>query len=148
MEAYATTLANAPNTDDLIEEILSLVDKLGIDLEAPANVIYGRDTRPSGVKLVASLSDGLSCTFAKVRDHGVITTPVLHYLVRCINTKGTEESYGTDSEESYYIKLSAAFKELMVKSEPNAFGLTNGDCRQTRANRLPSWWTVQTAWER
>ncbi len=44
----------------------------------------------------------------------VTTTPILHYLVRAINTKGTEDAYGVDSEEGYFTKLSTAFKKLIV----------------------------------
>jgi hypothetical protein len=38
----------------------------------------------------------------------------LHYLVRTINTKGTTEAYGEDTEEGYYAKLSDAYKKLVV----------------------------------
>jgi len=49
----------------------------------------------------------------------VKTTPVLHYLVRCINSKGTDDDYGVDSEEGYMEKLSGAFKKLLQgKSTP------------------------------
>jgi phosphoacetylglucosamine mutase len=51
---------------------------------------------------------------AEYRDAGVTATPVLHYLVRTINTKGTKDSYGDDTEEGYLRKLSDAFKKLLV----------------------------------
>ena len=113
-ESHASTLANASTTSDLIEAIDALVRTAKIDLSKPARVVYGRDTRPSGPALVASLQDGLAAIRAESRDAGVVTTPVLHYLVRSINTKGTKDAYGDDSEDGYYDKLSEAFKRLVV----------------------------------
>jgi phosphoacetylglucosamine mutase len=113
-EAHATSLANAATTDDLIEAIEAIVRSARIDLSKPARVVYGRDTRPSGPALVAALSDGLAAIAAETRDVGIVTTPILHYLVRAINTKGTKDAYGDDSEDGYYEKLSGAFKKLVV----------------------------------
>ena len=39
---------------------------------------------------------------------GVLTTPQLHFIVRCIN----DPKYGTASEEGYYKKISTAFVKL------------------------------------
>ena len=77
-------------------------------------MVYARDTRPTGPALVAAFEDGLRAMFAEGRNEGVKTTPVLHYLVRCINSKGTDDQYGVDSEEGYMTKLSEAFKKLVV----------------------------------
>jgi len=113
-EAHASTLANAATTDDLIEAIEVFVRSARIDLSKPARVVYGRDTRPSGPALVAALQDGLAAIGAETRDAGIVTTPILHYFVRAINTKGTKDAYGDDSEDAYYDKLSSAFKRLVV----------------------------------
>ena len=43
---------------------------------------------------------------------GILTTPQLHYIVRCINTNG---AYGEPSEEGYYQKLVNAFNQLLPK---------------------------------
>ena len=40
---------------------------------------------------------------------GLLTTPQLHYIVRCINTNA---AYGEPTEEGYYKKLSSAFIKL------------------------------------
>ncbi|KAI0307994.1 phosphoacetylglucosamine mutase [Multifurca ochricompacta] len=117
-EAHASTLANAATTSDLIEAIEAIVRFAKIDLSKPARVVYGRDTRPSGPALVASLRDGLAAIRAEPRDAGIVTTPILHYLVRTINTKGTKDTYGDDSEEGYYEKLSGAFKRLVAGKQP------------------------------
>jgi phosphoacetylglucosamine mutase len=118
-EAHASTLANAESTQDLIEAIEAVVRSARIDLSKPARVVYGRDTRPSGPALVAALQDGLVAIGTEIRDAGVVTTPILHYLVRSINTKGTKDSYGDDSEGGYYDKLSSAFKRLVVSHYPS-----------------------------
>ncbi|KAI1797953.1 phosphoacetylglucosamine mutase [Ganoderma leucocontextum] len=113
-ETHATNFANAPTTDALIETVETLVKNLRIDLSKPAKVVYARDTRPSGPALVASLEDGFKALGVEARNAGVTTTPVLHYLVRAINTKGTKESYGEDSEDGYLAKLSSSFKKLVA----------------------------------
>lgn len=117
-EAYATALANAPTPEALSQQIDKMVATLRIDISKPANVIYARDTRPSGPNLVASLVDGLQAvpgSPVKYTNEGVLTTPILHYLVRCRNTLGSGEEYGEPTEEGYYKKLSSAFKRLVVR---------------------------------
>ena len=114
-EAHATVLANAPDTDAFIEALEALVKQAKIDLTKPARVVYARDTRPSGPALVGALEDGLKALGVEARNAGVTTTPILHYLVRAINTKGTKDAYGDDSAEGYMEKLSTAFKKLVVR---------------------------------
>jgi phosphoacetylglucosamine mutase len=113
-EVHATKLANAPTTDTLVEVLNKLIVETGIDISAPAKVVYARDTRPSGAALIAALENGFKAIRADARDAAITTTPVLHYLVRTINTKGTKDSYGEDTEEGYYAKLSNAYKKLVV----------------------------------
>ena len=115
-EAHATTLSNADTTEELLEVIANIIQVAKIDISKPARVVYARDTRPSGEALVASLEDGLRAVGAEARNAGVTTTPVLHYLVRAINTKSITESYGEDSEDGYYEKMCGAYKKLVVSS--------------------------------
>ena len=110
-EIYATKLANAP---DLVAALEEVVRDAEIDLSKPSRVVYARDTRPSGASLVAALEDGFKAVGAEARNAGVTTTPILHYLVRAINTKGTKNSYGVDSEQGYFEKMTGAFKKLVV----------------------------------
>lgn len=116
-EAHATALANAPSNEHLIDAIHSMVSVLKIDLTKPANVVFGRDTRPSGEALVAALVDGLKVLGSQSTDYGILTTPQLHYITRCLNTAGTPEAYGEPSAEGYYKKLAAAFK-VLVEGKP------------------------------
>ena len=53
-ESYAILLANAEQSE-LIEIIEKIVLRENIDLGTEASVVVGRDTRPSGERLVASL---------------------------------------------------------------------------------------------
>ncbi|KAG1899276.1 phosphoacetylglucosamine mutase [Suillus fuscotomentosus] len=117
-EAHATALANAPSSVAFVAVVDELVRATKIDLSIPARVVYARDTRPTGPQLVAALKDGLEAIKAEYRDAGVTTTPVLHYLVRTINTKGTKDSYGEDTEEGYLTKISDAFKKLLAGKPP------------------------------
>ena len=108
-EAFATRLVNCPTDQDLLEAYKSLASQLKIDLNAPGRVIYGRDTRPSGHGLVGALADAFQATGVHYTDFKILTTPQLHYLTRCINTEGTPNAYGKDTEAGYYEKLSEAF---------------------------------------
>ena len=117
-ESHATTLANASDTTAFVEAVDSFIKVAKIDLNKPSRVVYARDTRPSGPPLVRALEDGLKAIGAETRDAGVTTTPVLHYLVRAINTRGTKDEYGPDSEEGYVNKLTTAFRKLIVGCLP------------------------------
>ncbi|KAL0951253.1 hypothetical protein HGRIS_007971 [Hohenbuehelia grisea] len=128
-EAHATTLSNASTTDDFIQVLETFVQTAKIDLSKPSRVVYARDTRPSGPALIAALEDGFKAIGVDAHDAGVTTTPILHYLVRAINTKGTPESYGEDSEEGYFLKLSEAYKKLVAgraTPEPLLLDCANG----------------------
>lgn len=125
-EVYATTLANASTDEQLFEEYEKLAAQLKISTEITPKVIFARDTRESGPALVESLTDALKATDTEFVDHGILTTPQLHYLVRCINTEGTEEAYGEATEQGYYNKLAEAYKKLM-KRVPS-LGQVTVDC--------------------
>ena len=107
-----------------------MYEKLSSDLKvnpnAPARVIFARDTRASGSRLVACLVDALEATGAEYTDYKLLTTPQLHYLVRCVNTKGSQWEYGEVSETGYYEKLSTAFKQAMGHRKAN--GSVTVDC--------------------
>lgn len=112
-EAYSTDLANARSDEELVQTYLKLEASLKIDPEMPAKVVFARDTRPSGPKLVTALVDALEATGTEYTDYKLLTTPQLHYITRCTNTEGTPQSYGDVSEQGYYEKLSEAFKRAM-----------------------------------
>ncbi|KAG0236982.1 Phosphoacetylglucosamine Mutase [Actinomortierella wolfii] len=122
-EAYATQLANAETNEKLLGVINHIVAAQNIDLTKPAHIAYARDTRPSGESLVKALNDGFKVFGAKGTDYGILTTPQLHYITRCLNTQGTPEAYGEPTAEGYYKKLAAAFKTL-IEGKPTPAPLT------------------------
>ncbi|KAF9237318.1 phosphoacetylglucosamine mutase [Melanogaster broomeanus] len=103
-ESHATDFANAPSTDAFI-----------ITPEE-----FHRDEKytlghASECRLVTALRKGLSAMNAKATDADVATTPILHYLVDTINTPGTQESDVKKLIESYFVKISGAFKKLLAE---------------------------------
>lgn len=105
-EKHASELANA---EDIVEVLRGVVEEHSIDWNVAAKVFIARDTRPSGVEFVKALLDGVQALGGSGRDYGVLTTPQLHYMVRCQNTDG---EYGEVTEEGYYNKISNAFLDL------------------------------------
>ena len=75
-----------------------------------AKVYLGRDTRQSGPKLITALIDGIEAAGGSYINFGLLTTPQLHYIVRCVNTNN---QYGDPSEEGYYQKLATAYLQLV-----------------------------------
>ncbi|KAG7275621.1 hypothetical protein CRUP_021948 [Coryphaenoides rupestris] len=117
-EVYATQLANAEQ-DDLLTVLKDIVQKESIDLTQDAHVFVGKDTRNANTQCVSRSSsgrlseavlDGVTSLKGHSKDYGLVTTPQLHYMVCCYNTRG---GYGEASLEGYYRKLSQAFVRMM-----------------------------------
>jgi phosphoacetylglucosamine mutase len=106
-------LANAPTDQALWEAYQNIQKELTINASVQPKVVYARDTRASGPRLVAALEDGLKAAGAESTDYKLLTTPQLHYITRCINTKGSPYDYGEPTEQGYYNKLADAFKRAM-----------------------------------
>ncbi|KAI9821382.1 MAG: Phosphoacetylglucosamine Mutase [Thelocarpon impressellum] len=118
-EAHATLLANAATDEALLEAYTKLEETLKLKPDTPSRVIFARDTRASGPALVDALSDALTATESEYTDHRLLTTPQLHYIVRCLNTDGTQQEYGEPSERGYYEKLAEAFRRAIKDHKPN-----------------------------
>lgn len=112
-EAYATTLANAPSDKELAIAYSRLIDECQVKAESEASVIFARDTRPSGTHLVSILVEALEAANADYVDYKLLTTPQLHYITRCLNTKGSPYEYGDPTEDGYYAKMAASLKVAM-----------------------------------
>ncbi|XP_052210262.1 phosphoacetylglucosamine mutase [Diospyros lotus] len=108
-EPFADALANAPDSQHLLQLIDEFVKKENIALEGrSAEVLLGRDTRPSGEALLEAAKQGIgSITGAVAVDMGVLTTPQLHWMVRARN-KGIKVT-----EADYYDQLSSSFRCLI-----------------------------------
>ncbi|MCJ1377112.1 Phosphoacetylglucosamine Mutase, partial [Xylographa soralifera] len=124
-EAHATKLANAPSDEDLVAVYEKLVKEQNLKDVKP-HVVFARDTRASGPRLVTALTAALDTTDTKYTDYKLLTTPQLHYITRCLNTQGTPFDYGVPTEEGYYEKTAAAFKKAMQGRKPS--GAVTVDC--------------------
>ncbi|ORX82386.1 Phosphoacetylglucosamine mutase [Anaeromyces robustus] len=113
-EGYATELANAETEDAMLDSLKKVIAEENIPMDVNSSVVVARDTRPSGDLLVKALLDGLNVMKADIKNYDMLTTPQLHYMVRCINTKGTPDAYGEPTTDGYYNKLYAAFKKFVV----------------------------------
>jgi phosphoacetylglucosamine mutase len=111
-EAYATRLANAP-LESIADVYDELVKEIDVKMTNPSRVVFARDTRASGSRLVGVLNAALTATEVEFVDFKFMTTPQLHYVVRCKNTLGTQYEYGEPTEQGYYEKLANSFKKVM-----------------------------------
>lgn len=126
-ESYCTEAVNATSAKELISILETLVSTAKINLETPASVVYAHDTRPTCPALVKAVASGLAAMGANIVDAGLKTTPQLHYLVKALNTQGTEDAYGEPTEDGYYKKLSAAYLKL-VEGKPSSSAPLFVDC--------------------
>ena len=118
-EVISTEMANKTTPEHVSKYYHDIATKFKIDLSTPARVVVARDTRASGARLLGCLQDGLAAAGAEVKEYGFLTTPQLHYMVRCLNTEGTKDAYGTPTEKGYYEKFGAAFKTALRGKKPS-----------------------------
>jgi len=114
-EVHATNLVNVAD-DQLDKALEDIVNAAGIDLENKAKIFVGRDTRPSSESLRDAVIAGATAISAEVQDFGIVSTPILHYVVTCYNDEGV---YGEPTEEGYYKKITTAFKKLRSSGASN-----------------------------
>lgn len=107
-EKLATDLANVTD-NELQAEVEKIVREHNIDLGSASSVYVGMDNRYHSPVLLKAVSDGVLALKGNVKSFGIVTTPMLHYLVVCANTNG---GYGMATEEGYYFKLITAFRAL------------------------------------
>lgn len=116
-EEYATKLANTENSlfGDIYEKLTNdlLVDPVHQVHTRKSKVVFARDTRASGPHLIKALKASLDALHVEYIDYGILTTPMLHHMVRCHNTKNSPRPFGEASEEGYYKKMANAFKKAM-----------------------------------
>ncbi|CUS21741.1 LAQU0S03e09692g1_1 [Lachancea quebecensis] len=102
-ESYATDLANSATQDFTAFSVFlqKLVHELGIDTNAPGNIAIARDSRESGPRLLrAFLSGSRILPNIRITDHGLLTTPQLHFLT----SKGNEQQNGPAVDRFFYYK--------------------------------------------
>lgn len=109
-EPFADALANAPDPDALLQLVLQFAKDEDIPLGAQvtAQVLLGRDTRPTGGYLLDAAMLGINAIVgARAVDMGILTTPQLHWMVRSKN-RGTKAS-----EPDYFRQLIDSFRRML-----------------------------------
>lgn len=107
-EKHATCLANAGD-EEFLGVLNQIIETFKIDGNCKSSVAIGMDTRDSGPSLYTAVVDGVKSVDGLCLNYGTITTPQLHYMVRCINTRN---EYGMATTEGYCNKLSKALKNI------------------------------------
>lgn len=107
-EKLATRLANVSD-QELEQEIAAVIQEENVCISAPSTVYVGMDNRYHSPRLLKAVCDGVVALKGGVKEFGILTTPMLHYLVVAANTRC---SYGTPTEEGYYKKLITAFQNI------------------------------------
>lgn len=80
-------------------------------------VFIGRDTRESGPYLTSLLTQGIESVGSEVKDFGVVTTPMIHYLVRYFNLEKHDfkrESSADEIVKTYYEIISENFNNFFA----------------------------------
>jgi phosphoacetylglucosamine mutase len=94
---------------DFIETMETIIKNENININEKAFCYIGYDTRPSSPKLVQSLKEGILSINGEYKDFGLLTTPILHYMINYDNiNKKTSEN-----ENIYYEALSNSFKNVV-----------------------------------
>ncbi|WZZ90917.1 phosphoacetylglucosamine mutase [Brassica napus] len=108
-EPFADQIANASSPQELVSLIKDFVKKEEIAIEKGGGEVWlGRDTRPSGERLLRAAEIGVRSVLGSVAvDVGVLTTPQLHWMVRAKN-KGLKAT-----ESDYFENLVTSFKCLI-----------------------------------
>ncbi|CAG9794766.1 unnamed protein product [Diatraea saccharalis] len=109
-EEIATRLANVSD-NDLESTTAEIIKQVNADMSLKASVFIGMDTRYTSPRLAAAASNGVIALKGTPKEFGIVTTPMLHYCVKCRN----DNTYGTPTEEGYYEKIVGAFKNIRQK---------------------------------
>lgn len=134
-EVYATQLVNSNDlkltlTSLAENEFKEFIDKYDTEntksADYKANVAVAHDTRASCALLLDAFQCGVADLNGNLKNYGLLSTPQLHYMVRCLNTNS---AYGQPDETGYYKKLSLAFNNIWslinfkadTRYEPNLF---------------------------
>lgn len=122
-EPFADAIANSPTPQHLVQLIDEFVKKENIRFDGvrSAEILLGRDTRPSGESLLEAAKQGVySIVGATATDMGILTTPQLHWMVRARN-KGMKAT-----ELDYFEQLSSSFR-CLVDLTPNQIKMNKTD---------------------
>jgi phosphoacetylglucosamine mutase len=107
-ENIATDLVNVAD-EHLESQVAQIIAQQKIDMNSHSNVFVGMDTRYHSPAMNRAVVNGVRALKGNAKEFGILTTPMLHYLVYSHNVKGT---YGIATESGYVQKLVTAFKKL------------------------------------
>lgn len=114
---YACEIANC-TVDSLQSVIESIISSESIEMANRENAVVhlGRDTRPSSAHLSDLVARGVRAFGCTVTDHGLVTTPQLHHVVRFSNLPNANPRY--KGVEGYYTIHATSFLDL-ISSVPS-----------------------------
>eukprot|EP00474_Spongospora_subterranea_P009454 CRZ09912.1 hypothetical protein [Spongospora subterranea] len=116
-EEFASVLANADEGEGVVKAVKDFAASQGIDFASPSTVFVGRDTRESSPYLQDCVIKGASALGSCVFDHGQVTTPQLHWVVRAFNEDSKRFSPLSESTRDdlqvYNKNLSESIGELL-----------------------------------
>ncbi|UJR15912.1 hypothetical protein I4U23_002833 [Adineta vaga] len=116
-EIFANNLSSLDdNVNTLWEYLETLMTQLDVQLHDNATIAIAYDTRQSSPLLSSIVRRAAEIFDANIMDFGLLTTPQLHYAVRCYNDDGL---YGHYTEAGYFDKICTAFRSL-IEMTPNA----------------------------
>lgn len=120
-EEYATQMANS-NSDEVAAIVADIATREKVDWDHPsARVLMGRDTRPSSPRLAQLVAQGCAALGVEVIDHGLVTTPQLHWLVR-------ESSIDMQVDTSMYFSAIEQSWQSWVEDMPALDQVLHLDC--------------------
>ncbi|CAF3635603.1 unnamed protein product [Adineta steineri] len=129
-EVYANNLSMLDDDIHVLWDYLeTLMTQLNIQPHDEAIVAIAYDTRQSSPLLASILKRAAQALYTTIMDFELMTTPQLHYAVRCYNDDG---QYGHYTEAGYFDKLCTAFQNLLEMTpntqrlEPLAVDAANG----------------------
>ncbi|CUI14390.1 unnamed protein product [Bodo saltans] len=120
-EAYATTIANAATSDELVTATNKFIEQQSLTISADkARVHVARDTRLTGPDILESFVSGCAALcfsgstqpMVDVVDHRITTTPQLHTMVH-LDNRGEKNP----TTELYYSRIASAFSSLASRSQ-------------------------------
>ncbi|CAF1143768.1 unnamed protein product [Adineta ricciae] len=129
-EVYANNLSVLDDDIHILSDYLeNLMNQLNIQANDEGIVAIAYDTRQSSPLLASIVKRAAQAFYTTIMDFELMTTPQLHYAVRCYNDNGT---YGHYTEAGYFDKLCTAFQNLIEMTpniqrfEPLAIDAANG----------------------
>lgn len=117
-ESDCTELANEDehNVVNYISKLMQQHVSDGVESTARPRVFIGRDTRASSAPLSLLLQQSIEAMHGQCTDFGLVTTPQLHYMVRCANTAAATAAASPPVLQQYYNDITRAFQQALELS--------------------------------